>query len=98
MTDSESSKVRRDCCDFCAEADRIGGCQYVHPDGSKGMIARCCPPGTKSSTGCESCIPCDGFHLKGSAYFATGVERLVAQESKWRPRREGRKRRRGSEL
>lgn len=49
------------------------------------MLARCCPPGTDAKDGCEGCWPCDGFHLKGSAYFATAAERLSCERDRFRP-------------
>jgi hypothetical protein len=68
----------------------------VHPNGKRGMLARCCPPGTDAKDGCEGCWPCDGFHLKGSAYFATGADRLFREKERFRSRKA--KTRRGSQL
>jgi hypothetical protein len=49
------------------------------------MLARCCPPGTRNGDGCESCIPCEGHHLKGSAYFTSGADRLFKESNRFKP-------------
>lgn len=74
--------VREDCCDLCGESDRAGGCRHVHRNGQVGLVARCCPPGTSSKAGCEGCWPCDGFHLRGKAYFA--ADRLFKERDRFR--------------
>lgn len=81
---NRSKSARKDCCELCAEADRPGGCQHEHAKG-KGMIARCAPPGTRATDGCDSCVPCDGFHLRGRAYFATAADRLFKERDRFKP-------------
>lgn len=80
-----SDEIRSDCCDSCAEADKEGGCHYKHANGV-GLIARCAPLGTKNGDGCGSCIPCEGHHLKGTAYFTSGADMLFREKYRIRSR------------